>query len=187
MKRRIDACQLGIAFLRLGFTTYGGAASAAIGEEFVNRREWLTHEEFLTFRSIALIAPGPNSPNLAILIGRHLAGAPGAAFAFCATTMPGVAIILLLGIIALNAHSPLGGALRGCAAAAVGLTFANAVDMSLRTVRSVSHIGIIAVTFLAVMVLHAPLWLTLAILVPISMVLAKAVQRHPSVTSSSQH
>ncbi len=88
MKHRVSPFAIGWAFLKLGATTYGGAASAAIGDEVVRRRGWMTYDEFLTFRSIAMLAPGANSPNLSVLIGRHLGGPVGAAFAFLASTIP---------------------------------------------------------------------------------------------------
>jgi chromate transporter len=172
-KSPVGALAVGWAFFKLGMTTYGGAASAAIGDEMVRRRQWITYEEFLTFRSIALVAPGPNSPNLAILIGRHLAGPGGAALAFMAATVPGVVAIVLFGLLALTTHSAIGGTLRGCAAAAVGLAFANALEMTAPWRSDVLRLGIVATTFVAVMVLHAPLWLTFVIFLPVSLVLLR--------------
>jgi chromate transporter len=172
-KSPVGALAVGWAFFKLGMTTYGGAASAAIGDEMVRRRQWITYEEFLTFRSIALVAPGPNSPNLAILIGRHLAGPGGAALAFMAATIPGVVAIVLFGLLALTTHSAIGGTLRGCAAAAVGLAFANALEMTAPWRSDVLRLGIVATTFVAVMVLHAPLWLTFVIFLPVSLVLLR--------------
>jgi chromate transporter len=175
--KRVSPLELGWAFLRLGVTTYGGAASAAIGDEVVRRRGWLTRDEFLTFRSISLIAPGANSPNLAVLIGRHLAGAPGAILAFAAATIPGVVAIVLFGFLALGAHSVLGSALRGCAAAAVGLSFANALEMTYPWRRDAPRLAIVAITFVAVVFLHAPLWLTLVVFVPITLLVLARVGR----------
>jgi chromate transporter len=172
-KSPVGALAVGWAFFKLGMTTYGGAASAAIGDEMVRRRKWITYEEFLTFRSIALVAPGPNSPNLAILIGRHLAGPAGALLAFLAATVPGVVAIVLFGLLALTTHSAIGGTLRGCAAAAVGLAFANALEMTAPWRSDVLRLGIVATTFVAVMVLHAPLWLTFVIFLPVSLVLLR--------------
>jgi chromate transporter len=170
-KSQVSALEVGWAFFKLGMSTYGGAASAAIGDEIVRRRKWITNEEFLTFRSISMIAPGANSPNLAILIGRHLAGPAGAILAFASATVPGVVLIVLFGLYTLTAHSAIGAALRGCAAAAVGLAFANAVEMTAPWRSDLLRLGIVAATFVAVFVLHAPLWLTLVLFVPVSLAL----------------
>lgn len=176
-KHRVSPLELGWAFFRLGVTTYGGAASAAIGDEVVRRRGWITNEEFLTFRSIALIAPGPNSPNLAILIGRHLAGPAGAVLAFAAATVPGAVAIVLLGLLALSQHSAMGAALRGFAAAAVGLAFANAAEMTYPWRRDIPRLAIVAVTFAAVILVHAPLWLTFVMFVPLTLVVLRRERR----------
>ena len=177
VKGSVSAAAVGWAFLQLGMTTYGGAASAAIGDEVVRRRGWLTHEEYLTFRSIALVAPGPNSPALAILIGRRLAGWPGALLAWLAATVPGIIVIVALGILYLDQHTRLGAALRGCAAAAVGLTFANAIQMTYDSRADRVRLVLVALTALAVIVFHCALWLTLLIFVPLGLIAQRAFRR----------
>lgn len=169
MKPAVSALAVGWAFLQLGMTTYGGAASAAIGDEVVRRRGWITQEEYLTFRSIALVAPGPNSPALAILIGRRLAGWPGAVLAWLAATLPGVVTIVALGLLYLDPRTGLGAALRGCAAAAVGLTFANAFQMTYDSRRDRLRLAVVALTAVAVVAFHVALWLTLLIFVPLAL------------------
>jgi chromate transporter len=67
------------AFLRLGFVAFGGAA-AHIGlmeEEFVRRRKWLTHEEFLDRLGAVNLLPGPTSTELAIYLGELRGGLAG--------------------------------------------------------------------------------------------------------------
>lgn len=168
MTRTVSPLALGWAFLKLGMTTFGGAASAAIGDEVVRRRGWLTYDEFLTFRSIAMVSPGANSPNLAVLIGRHLGGPLGATAAFLASTIPGVLTILVFGILALNPKLGLSAALRGFAAAAVGLSFANAIEMTAANRRDVFKLAIVAATATTVLTLHLALGITFAIFVPIA-------------------
>lgn len=67
------------AFLRLGFLAFGGAA-AHIGlfeEEFVRRRKWLSHEEFLDRLGAVNLLPGPTSTEMAIYLGELRGGFPG--------------------------------------------------------------------------------------------------------------
>ncbi len=55
-------------FLKLGFTAFGGPA-ANIGlmhAEIVERREWLTDQEFLDLLGATNLIPGPNSTEMAI-------------------------------------------------------------------------------------------------------------------------
>ena len=71
--------EIAMAFLRLGFVAFGGAA-AHIGlfeEEFVRRRKWLTHEEFLDRLGAVNLLPGPTSTEMAIYLGELRGGFPG--------------------------------------------------------------------------------------------------------------
>ncbi len=63
-------------FLKLGFTAFGGPA-ANIGlmhAEIVERREWLTDQEFLDLLGATNLIPGPNSTEMAIHVGFLHAG-----------------------------------------------------------------------------------------------------------------
>jgi len=174
----VPALTVARAFLWLSLTTYGGAQSAAIRREVVNRRGWLSADEFFELRSIAMVAPGPNSPNLAILVGLHLAGTWGALLAFLAATLPGLAIILGFALLSFDPRLVgVSAALRGCAAAAVGLAFAGAVEITLVRKLGPAQLGIVVASAAAVTVLHFSLWLTLLVFVPPAIAL----------TSSSSH
>jgi chromate transporter len=161
-------------FLWLGTTTYGGGQSAAIRREVVRHRGWLTDEEYLELRSIALIAPGPNSPNLALLIGLRLSGTAGAIVSYASACLPSTVILLLLGAVALDPQLPaLRNALRGCAAAAVGLTLANAFELTRIYRDRPPALLIVAAAAAGVVFLHLALWATLVIFIPISLALTK--------------
>jgi chromate transporter len=171
---RVSAWTVARSFLWLSLTTYGGAQSAAIRREVVRHRQWLGEDEFLELRSIAMIAPGPNSPNLAILVGLHLAGTGGAVLAFLAATVPGLAIIMAFALLSLDPR--LGGfsaALRGCAAAAVGLMVAGAVETTVMRRLDLVQLAIVAASAGAVTFLHFSLWLTLLVFVPIAIAVAQ--------------
>src|SRR5579885_619541 len=68
--------ELALIFLRLGTTAFGGPAAhiAMMEEEFVRRRAWLTHEEFLDLVGAANLVPGPSSTEVAIHVGYRRAG-----------------------------------------------------------------------------------------------------------------
>ncbi|MEW5828571.1 MAG: chromate transporter [Chloroflexota bacterium] len=85
------------AFLKLGFTAFGGPA-AHIGmfrEEFVRRRKWLTDEAFLDLLGATNLIPGPNSTEMAIHIGFLRAGWAGLVAGGLAFTLPAMLIVLL--------------------------------------------------------------------------------------------
>ncbi len=77
-------------FLRLSVTAFGGPAAhiAAMEEELVRRRRWVTPGEFLDLLSAANLVPGPNSTELAMHLGRRRAGWWGLLAAGCAFIVP---------------------------------------------------------------------------------------------------
>jgi len=87
------------AFLKLGATAFGGPA-AHIGlfrQEFVQRRQWLSDDEFLDLLGATNLIPGPNSTEMAIHIGFLRAGWAGLLAGGLAFTLPAVLIVLVLG------------------------------------------------------------------------------------------
>jgi chromate transporter len=67
------------AFLRLGLVAFGGPAAhiALMEEEFVRRRKWLGHEEFIDRLGAVNLLPGPNSTEMAIYLGELRGGFRG--------------------------------------------------------------------------------------------------------------
>ncbi len=63
-------------FTRLGATSFGGPAAhiALMHVELVERRRWLTNEEFVDLIGAANMIPGPNSTEVAIHVGYARAG-----------------------------------------------------------------------------------------------------------------
>lgn len=94
MKDRLVS--LSLAFLKLGFTAFGGpaAAYAMMREEFVTRRKWLSEDTFFDFLGIANLVPGPNATELAILIGHHAAGWQGFVVAGICYIFPAMLTVL---------------------------------------------------------------------------------------------
>jgi chromate transporter len=105
------------AFLKLGTVAFGGPAAhiALMEEEFVRRRQWLTHQEFLDRLGAANLIPGPSSTEMAIYIGYTKRGWPGLIVAGSCFIIP--AAILVTAIAAAYVrygHMPrVGGVLYG--------------------------------------------------------------------------
>jgi chromate transporter len=68
--------ELAVLFLRLGATAFGGPAAhiALMRLELVQRRQWLTDQEFVDLVGAANMIPGPNSTEVAIHVGYTRAG-----------------------------------------------------------------------------------------------------------------
>ena len=88
-------------FLRLGLTTFGGPAAhiAAMEDELVQRRGWVTRIEFLDLVSASNVVPGPNSTELAIHLGLRRAGWLGLAAAGLAFMGPAVAMVWIIAVM----------------------------------------------------------------------------------------
>lgn len=69
-KPTVTLPQIFALFARIGLTSFGGGLSAWIYREVVDRRQWLSEDEFLAGLTLAQILPGPNVINISIYIAR---------------------------------------------------------------------------------------------------------------------
>jgi chromate transporter len=85
-------------FLRLGSTAFGGPAAhvAMMHRDVVRRRGWMGEQDFLDQVGITNLIPGPNSTELAMLVGRAAAGGSGLFVAGACFILPAAAIVLVL-------------------------------------------------------------------------------------------
>ena len=92
---RVSLWTLATAFLKLGTIAFGGPAAhiALMEEEFVRRRQWLTHQEFLDRLGAANLIPGPSSTEMAIYIGYTKRGWPGLIVAGCCFIIPAAILV----------------------------------------------------------------------------------------------
>jgi chromate transporter len=88
--------QIAASFLRLGTTAFGGPAAhiAMMEEEFVRRRGWISHEEFLDLLGATNLIPGPNSTEMAIHIGYRRAGWKGLVVGGVCFIVPAMLIVM---------------------------------------------------------------------------------------------
>ena len=86
------------SFGRLGLFSFGGPAAhiALMRKEFVEQKKWLKEEEFLDYLSATNFIPGPNSTELAMHIGHHVAGGPGLIVAGLSFILPAASLVTLL-------------------------------------------------------------------------------------------
>lgn len=88
--------EIAVSFIRLGTTAFGGPAAhiAMMEEEFVRRRGWISHEEFLDMLGATNLIPGPNSTEMAIHIGHQRAGWKGLVVGGVCFIVPAVLIVM---------------------------------------------------------------------------------------------
>ena len=88
--------ELFAVFATLGVIGFGGPAAhiALMRREVVERRGWLTDQQMVDLVGITNLIPGPNSTELAMLVGRRRAGGIGLVVAGFAFIVPAALIVL---------------------------------------------------------------------------------------------
>ena len=117
-------------FNRLALQGFGGVLAVA-QRELVERKGWLSREEFVEMLALGQVLPGPNVVNLGLMIGDRFFGLKGA-FAAVAGMLAVPLVIVLLLTAAYAEFSRLAvvsGALRGMGAVAAGLIIATALKL----------------------------------------------------------
>ena len=103
-----------------------GGVMAIIQYELVEKRHWLTREEFIEEWAVAQILPGPNVVNLSLMMGARFFGLRGALAALAGMLFVPSIIALILGVLygMYSSHPGVVGATRGMSAVAAGLIMA---------------------------------------------------------------
>ena len=120
-----------LAFTILALQGFGGVL-AFIEREMVERRKWLSREEFIEDWAVARTMPGPPALNLSIMIGAQHFGLRGAlAAVFGMLSLPSLLILLLaLAYGRYGNHPQVTEALHGMGAVAAGLIIATGLRLS---------------------------------------------------------
>lgn len=92
--------KLFVSFWKIGAFTIGGGyvMIPLMEQEIVDRRKWLTREEFLDYLSLSQAMPGIFAVNMATCIGRRLGGVRGIIAAVAGNILMPIAIILVIAI-----------------------------------------------------------------------------------------
>lgn len=151
---------------------------AVAQRELVERKRWLTQEQFVDMLSVAQVLPGPNIVNLSMMIGDRWFGLRGAMSALAG--MLALPLVIVLALSSLYSHyqqhPAVSGALRGMGVVAAGLVLSTALKL-LPTLRrnplgQATSLGLAAATTLAVTWLHWPLLWIIALLGTLAIALA---------------
>lgn len=154
--------ELFTTFTALALQGFGGVLAVA-QRELVERKRWLTREQFVELYSVSQMLPGPNVVNMSLMLGDRFFGWRGGAAAVTGMLLMPLVIVIALAI-AYNTfaeHALVAGALRGMGAVAAGLMIAMAIKLvgTLRAnpIGPVLCAGIALLTALLVAVLRLPL------------------------------
>ncbi len=163
------------AFVGVSLSGFGGALPWA-RRMIVERRRWMTTQEFNEAFALSQFLPGPNTINFAVVFGARFAGAPGAAVA--AIGLIGPPLVIVTGLAFLYERygdiATLGHMLAGMAAAAAGLLISVIARMAapLFTQRWGAGTLVAILAFIGVAIMHWPLPYVFVGLAPISIAFA---------------
>src|SRR5262249_37167793 len=95
---KAGAWQLLRIWTGIGLQSFGGGTSTVflIQREFIEKRNWLTMEEYIILWNLCLFTPGINLASLTILIGRKLGGYRGIVASLVGMLLPSATITCLL-------------------------------------------------------------------------------------------
>ena len=151
-----------VSFTLLALQGFGGVL-AVVQRELVEKKGWMTREEFIEEWAVAQIMPGPNVVNLSLMIGGRYFGLKGAMAALAGMLAAPLIIVLLLALVHAQFadHPGVAGALRGMGAVAAGLIAATGLKLSSALLKNVLGlplcIGFGVVCFAAIALLRWPL------------------------------
>ena len=157
------------SFNWLALQGFGGVL-AVVQRELVEKKKWLTLEEFVEDWSVAQILPGPNVINLALMIGGKHFGWRGALSALAGLLLVPTFLVLIIAsaITGVADSEAMQGALRGMGAVSAGLIMATGIKMlpALKTnpMGLVACIALAIITFFAIAIWRLPLsWVLLTL------------------------
>ena len=111
-----------VSFTLLALQGFGGVL-AVVQRELVEKKRWMTREQFVEDWAVAQIMPGPNVVNLSLMIGGRYFGLPGALAGLAGMLAAPLVVVLLLAVAFGGVSDALWaqGALRGMGAVSAGL------------------------------------------------------------------
>src|SRR5579862_3394203 len=151
----VSAWEIFLQFLIIGATSFGGVVPY-LRESLVIKRHWIDDKEFVEMLSISQSLPGLNATNMAILVGEKLRGSLGSIAAIIGICLPGGVLMYVVGMFyrSHGDHDFVTAALKGVAAAAVGLILSTVMGLSKKSLAGKFDFVFIALTVLAVNRLH---------------------------------
>ena len=130
MRRPVSKADLFWSCSVMALQGFGGVI-AVVQREIVDRKRWMTRQEFIEEWSVAQIMPGPNVINLSILMGNRYFGWRGSCAAVAGILTFPLMVLLLLAVLfsGVSDLAAAQGAMRGMGAVVAGLIAATGLRM----------------------------------------------------------
>ena len=147
-------------WLRIGLLSFGGPAAqiALMHREVVDRKGWLSEQQFLNALSFCMLLPGPEAMQLATYAGWRLHGTAGGLVAGLLFVVPGAIVIFALALAyALFGEVPLINALfLGVKAAVIMIVIEALLKVARRALHLAEHWVIAGLAFVGIFFLALP-------------------------------
>lgn len=151
MKKIRELFILFISMFKIGLFTFGGgyAMISVFENEFVSKKKYLEHEEFMNVLVIAESTPGPIAINMATYIGYKQQKIIGAIFATLGMVIPSFTIIFLISLFFNNLleNKYVSAAFKGIQACVIFLIFSAGVKLFKKMKKNLFNILVMGITF----------------------------------------
>jgi chromate transporter len=139
-------------FSKLGFIAFGGPAAhvAMMQDDLVEKKKWLSSEEFLDYMGATNLIPGPNSTEMTMHCGYHRAGVKGLFVGGMSFILPAVFITLLVAVFfeQIASYAWATPIINGIKAAVISFIIGAIYKLGKKAVKNIEHI-IIAIAVIA--------------------------------------
>lgn len=147
-------------WLKIGLLSFGGPAGqiALMHRELVEKRDWLTEQQFLNALNFCMLLPGPEAMQLATYAGWKSHGEKGGLIAGLLFVIPGALVILTLSLIyAIYGKIPLvEAAFLGIKAAVLAIVLEALIKVSKRASKTTNFLEIAITAFIALFFFDVP-------------------------------
>ena len=141
------------SMFKIGLFTFGGgyAMISFLEREFVEKKNWLSHDEFMDLIVIAESTPGPIAINCATYIGYKVGKGSGAVAATLGMVMPSFCIIYLISLFFNQFLSItwVSSAFRGIQSCVVFLILSAGLKMLKKMKKTTFSVSVTAITFVS--------------------------------------
>ena len=139
-----------LLFLKLGTIAFGGPAAhiAVMEDEVVQKRGWVSRQQFMDLVGATNLMPGPNSTELAIHLGYQRGGMAGLFLGGAAFILPAMVISLLFAWLYVRFGSlpQLGGVLKGIKPVIMAVVFQALLRLGKTAVKDKVTLGVAVAT-----------------------------------------
>ena len=151
MKKIKELFILFISMFKIGLFTFGGgyAMISVFENEFVSKKKYLEHDEFMNVLVIAESTPGPIAINMATYIGYKQHKIIGSVFATLGMVLPSFTIIFLISLFFNNLleNKYVAAAFKGIQACVIFLILSAGIKLFKKMKKNAFNIIVMSVTF----------------------------------------